>query len=382
MQTYIASSTLLACILLCLIVGFSSGGKGQKVQKRKKHESASTHYHNTPDAKQVQVLQGIDGIHVINLARRSDRMTAFITNSTLPANSFHRFEAFDSKTLQLSPQILRLFSGNKWNSISGVVACCYSHLALWKIVANTRNEVHLIFEDDAQFSKDWIRLWNEQLHPNLPPNITLLYFGGVTPYMAQRHTMSVYPFNRHFNEPALTQLFQKNYDPPLDETNPAYSRYRFFYTAIAYAISSRAARVLVQLVDDFGFERECDQMLIKLMDLPETQDGVYSTNPLLVHPPEHSSDYHSKDTDIWSSTVSFSGIPYGQPWWDTYTKAELDDLLGITSTQHQNDQSQESSGNSDDLTMQKNAYAHKRRRNHRLDASTSSTQPRATPKRH
>ena len=110
------------------------------------------------------------------------------------------------------------------------------------------------------------------------------------------------------------------------------------------------------------FVRESDQTLIKLMDLPETQDGVYSTNPLLVPPPEHSNDYHSKDTDIWATPEAFPGIPYGQPWWHTYTKAELDDLLGIPNSHNRNDQGANVRESSSDAANKKWVAARRRRR--------------------
>ena len=97
----------------------------------------------------------------------------------------------------------------------------------------------------------------------------LLFFGGLHAFNEHIFAQSLKPHNAHFNGHKRTTLMKNVHDAGIDETDPSKPRRRFHYTAISYALSSKAAQVLVDLVDRKGFKVAADMMLIKLMDLIE-----------------------------------------------------------------------------------------------------------------
>ena len=85
-------------------------------------------------------------------------------------NQYHRFAGIDGKKLTWTPEINALFKNNKYNSTAGRVGCALSHLTLWRHIASTKNQLHLVLEDDALFLDDWQAKWNREYSRLLPPN--------------------------------------------------------------------------------------------------------------------------------------------------------------------------------------------------------------------
>ena len=115
-------------------------------------------------------LKGIDGIYLINLDRRPDRLARFKESSGLNLTDYYRFSAVDGATLRWSPELQRIFGKNKVNSRAALLACSISHIKLWRHIASTKNEMHLVFEDDAVFEEDWIKKWNREYYQDMPHN--------------------------------------------------------------------------------------------------------------------------------------------------------------------------------------------------------------------
>jgi hypothetical protein len=127
-------------------------------------------------------LSGVNGIYVINLNRRSDRMRLFNESSGLQPGDFHRFSAVDGKSLKSSPRIINMFRNNRFESRSSIIGYSLSHYRLWKHIASTSNEMHLVVEDDARLAKGWVRRWNKSYYPDLPKNAyvdTVLFIYGL-----------------------------------------------------------------------------------------------------------------------------------------------------------------------------------------------------------
>lgn len=115
-----------------------------------------------------RALKGLDGVYVINLKRRADKLQQFRHLSGLRDNEFHVFEAVDGHALVWNAEIDALFRNNTYGSRSGVVGCALSHYRLWQHIASTNDELHLIFEDDAEFVEDWVDKWNNEFYADLP----------------------------------------------------------------------------------------------------------------------------------------------------------------------------------------------------------------------
>ena len=63
----------------------------------------------------------------------------------------HVFEAFNGQDLTWSSGLQTLFGKNHFNDARGIIGCALSHFAVWRHVAETKDEVHAIFEDDALY---------------------------------------------------------------------------------------------------------------------------------------------------------------------------------------------------------------------------------------
>jgi GR25 family glycosyltransferase involved in LPS biosynthesis len=83
----------------------------------------------------------------------------------LEDEDFHLFEA-----VSWNPELERIFKNNRYGSAHGVVGCAMSHYTLWKHIATTKNQLHLILEDDAIFKQGWLKKWNREYALDLPRN--------------------------------------------------------------------------------------------------------------------------------------------------------------------------------------------------------------------
>ena len=108
----------------------------------------------------TQPLLGIDGVYVISLKRRSDRLDRFFSNSTFQRSDVHVLDAFDGQQLEWSDGLRALFGSNAFGSRRTVIGHALSHFVLWRHIATTKNQFHLILEDDVVFPDGFKDLWN------------------------------------------------------------------------------------------------------------------------------------------------------------------------------------------------------------------------------
>lgn len=235
------------------------------------------------------VLNGINGVHLINLERRKDRFDQFFAHSSFPKDTVNIFAAIDKLSLTMTEPIRKMFEFSDYNYRRGIVACALSHFSLWSYIASTTNEFHLIFEDDAVLPPNFITQWNEKYSFAMPLDARLLYLGGVLPINSNVYHVGnvLKPVNRAFMQHIPTRYFSHDFIDELDSGQRGGASRRYFYTAVAYGISSDGARALVDLIIKYGFRRGADHMLYRLMDRFEQ---VYATHPLLVQPSGSNTD--------------------------------------------------------------------------------------------
>lgn len=251
--------------------------------------------------KAASRLTGIDSVHVINLERRGDRLQQFFSNSGLSQDEVNVFTAVDKLTLSMTDPIKKMFELSDYSYRRGIVACALSHLSLWEHIAATKNQTHLIFEDDAVFAPNFKATWNQKYANALPLDARLVYLGGMLDInKGVYHVGTVlHPVNRAIMSHLPTRFFSHDFIDDIDIGVRGGASRRYFYTAVAYAIHSDAARYLVDMVNAHGFRRGADHVLYRVMDRFEQ---VYATHPLLVH------QAAPKDTDIQDDM-----LPVGDP---------------------------------------------------------------------
>lgn len=256
-------------------------------------------------------LSKVDGVYVVNLKRRPDRLETFKKLSGLEDEDFHLFEAIDGKSLSWNPELERIFKNNRYGSANGVVGCAMSHYSLWKHIATTKNQLHLILEDDAIFKQGWLKKWNREYAPDLPRNAMLVFIGGILQYHEALYPSSVRHINSHFDQHIPTLNFPREFDAEMDTIPPTVPRRRFCYTTVSYLVSSAAAKVLVDIVDTYGVIRAIDHTLHKLLDLPNVKDGCYTSNPVLVDmmPLGQKHRWHADDSDVQIDRSPIPGAP-------------------------------------------------------------------------
>ena len=81
----------------------------------------------------------------------------------------------DGRNLTWNDEIDRLFKNNRYNSSATRIGCALSHYTLYRHIAATNNELHLVLEDDSQFIDDWIDVWNDDMFPRLPKHACARY---------------------------------------------------------------------------------------------------------------------------------------------------------------------------------------------------------------
>ena len=108
---------------------------------------------------------------VINLKRRSDRYESFCNKFPLDNSKLNRFEGVDGKYLKNIPNYFK-------NLLSGEVGCFLSHKILWEKLLNDKDiDYYIIFEDDAEFSKEFLDKFNNLLNESIIFD-SILYLGG------------------------------------------------------------------------------------------------------------------------------------------------------------------------------------------------------------
>lgn len=97
-------------------------------------------------------------IKCVNLVRRPDRrkeVTAELVREGLITHTDF-FDAIDGQKLEATDEIKKLFVGNDFRSVRGVIGCALSHYTLWQqLVADDIHDKYLILEDDIVIADDF-----------------------------------------------------------------------------------------------------------------------------------------------------------------------------------------------------------------------------------
>lgn len=109
----------------------------------------------------MRVNDYFDGVYVINLDRRTDRMEKLDPQLKKLGIQYERVSAVDAKELDISP----------------IVAGTMSHQ---KLLADNYDNRILVLEDDALFVDDFNEKFEEYME-HLPPETDIFYLGALLP---------------------------------------------------------------------------------------------------------------------------------------------------------------------------------------------------------
>lgn len=127
-------------------------------------------------------MDKISKIYVINLKRREDRLKIF--ENITPLKNYTVFEAYDSQKINEYNNnfITTVLNKTKNYQISySVLGCFASHYEIWNgIVKNgEQNKYYIIFEDDVQFSDDYVVKLENAIENVKDLDFYILYIGSV-----------------------------------------------------------------------------------------------------------------------------------------------------------------------------------------------------------
>lgn len=208
--------------------------------------------------------------YAVNLKRRPDRLEYF--NNACPYKDVSVIEAFDGKYLDTNKFGLKLYKNIKSRSINlsnPEIGCFVSHMRIWKeIVANNQNYT-MIFEDDAIFSNQFIKIIDKI---DISYIDTILYIGGrFTPNYVMTNSIPI-------TDVLIKHDISKRWDP-MDCDRCTH----------AYIISYKCAKLLVDSFDKtFNGTDPVDYYIIRCV--LENKMNIYNSRPLLCHSPAVSPD--------------------------------------------------------------------------------------------
>ena len=253
----------------------------------------------------ISFLPGIDDTFVINLNRRQDRKAAFLEAHPYLKGRIKRIEAFDGKTLTLTPTLASLLKGNDFFWKKAVAGCALSHMSAWSLLISQPIDVNafLIMEDDARLQDGWEDAWRK-VYPRLPDGWDCVYLGGVLPPNRPGFAMNLERIADGLARVAPNKVFGQR-EP---------TRY-FHFCAYAYVLSRKGAeKILQSIMDKGGYWTSADHMICNRAD----EMNLYVLDPLVAGASQDSDPAYQTsqfndfsrvdgfDSDLWNNDERFT----------------------------------------------------------------------------
>lgn len=244
-------------------------------------------------------LNKISKCFFINLDRRKDRLDHIYKNTPFFTE---RFPAVDSKSLELTDEIKKLFPNDLYlKKKKSEIACCLSHYKLWKQLVQDKNaDNYLILEDDVVFEKGFVSFWNNVWSHSMPSDYFLMYLGGCQPYNKFLYNKVLKPHNNHFHNIKSNNFWPGRQDDHYWHMNTS-----------SYVISKQCASLMCQWVEQKGFNNALDVFMIDFVNknkLFSTPHKLFHLNPLMARQLHEENDNIEldKNSDIRFDTDKFT----------------------------------------------------------------------------
>lgn len=181
----------------------------------------------------------IGDVHLVNLARRKDRLERFKANHEGWTKRVCLKPAYDGRALTLTPALSRLFMPNNFFWKKAVMGCALSHLDLHSKLINEPDacDSYLVLEDDVKFQPGWLDVW-EEAAKCIPDDYDVLYLGGVLPPNKPALEYILEPVNKYWAKIKPNQMLGQPIPTPT-----------FHFCTYAYMINRKGAR---KIIDDIG----------------------------------------------------------------------------------------------------------------------------------
>jgi len=198
--------------------------------------------------------------YVINLKRREDRLEKFKKNC--PINDFNLFYGYDGKN-DSHPYTEKLDIKN------GEKGCFISHILIYEEIIKNNDKYVTIFEDDAQFTDNFIEKYNNIINDLNKIDIDILYIGG-------RFTKDFKLLDKYFTQ-NTNNIYEHNYGNCWNNQN--HDR-----TTHAYIISNKCAKLLIDVFNSSEIINiPIDNWLLKT--IIDNKIKIYNSQPLLCYSP-------------------------------------------------------------------------------------------------
>ena len=253
-----------------------------------------------PDEKMNTNLKAISKSYFINLDRRTDRLHHMLIKTPFFTE---RFSAVDSKQMQLTDEVKKLFPKTWQKRTKAEICCAISHYRLWqKLIADRDAKNYLILEDDTVFKPGFENFWNQVYSDHIPENAFLIYLGGCQPWNKPEYHKVLQQHNDYFYTVKKNDYFTKD-------------DHFWHMNANSYILSKQAANLMCQWVEQFGMDEAVDNFMQnffnenKLFAAPEL---VFHLNPLMSYQLHEENDNPEidKKSDLRFADEKFKGLSF------------------------------------------------------------------------
>jgi GR25 family glycosyltransferase involved in LPS biosynthesis/glycosyltransferase involved in cell wall biosynthesis len=216
-------------------------------------------------------MKNVKKTYLINLEKRPDKLNEFIKSYPYDKENIDIFKAIDGSKLKINTPYLKNFITNyikknpkqKNGPNKGELGCTLSHLSIWNLIKLNddleENDLVAVFEDDAFFTTNFEKIWNQI---NIPNNTDFIYIGG-------RFSDNYLPNEINKWNKISNYVYKTNFDDR---------------TTHGYIVTKKGAKKLLNLVElDNGIYKEIDHWLMSHM----ISLNSYTILPLLCWSPRN-----------------------------------------------------------------------------------------------
>lgn len=240
--------------------------------------SSGSNAYDLNNVKQFNSHKQNFNVKLINLKRRTDRLTEMTKKLKEQNISFDIFEAIDGSNVTLTKEQEAMFNGNDFKSKRGVIGCALSHYYLWKELIASDKSYYIVIEDDAEFCSNFIDKVSKII--DHIKSKELIFFGYLKTKINKLNHFDVYN-----TDSETTQVEKLRDDLYVGGTH-------------CYSITKKGAAGLIDFIDIHGIKHGIDFLMAKVQKVIP----IYETIPHLAF-----AEWQDSPDNIIDSDIQFDG---------------------------------------------------------------------------